>query len=166
MANILKRVLSTVAKVAAAGSPAQRGVKGFLVGRGERYAGAALFGLGKGYYRERFAVGGQPLDLVIGLGATVAAGALEIWSHGKSNLGPHVLGLAGDPGMMSWIGTKFMAWGSRLADRHVYVSDPGVKIDPTKLPAGLRETIGGALPSGKGAVLTTDEIRSYVSPRV
>lgn len=142
------------------------GLGHFLVGRGERYAGAALFGALKGYYREKTLIGGKvPLDALAGVGLTLLSAGLTIaaGSRGhRSGLASHTLAL-GDAGVMSWLNSKATAWGTKKSGRQVYVLDAGAK-PPGALPPGMTQ-VAGLPPMVGGAYLSADEIQHYTSSR-
>lgn len=138
---------------------------GFLVGRAERWSGAFTIGALKGYFGpDKFHCKGVPIDLLVGGGMTFAAGLLEVFTRGRSALAPHLVGLAGDPGMMSWWNAMGTAWGGKKAGRRTFVLDRGAPA-PKELPAGMHEVLGASLPSGAGAFLSGDEVRERLKPR-
>jgi hypothetical protein len=139
------------------------GVQGYIVDKGERYAGAAAFGFIKGYYREKAMIRGIPVDLLAGLGLTLGSLVLNIGSRGMSGLAPH-LNAVGDAGVMSYLGSMGASWGAKKSGRTVYVLNPGAKVPV--IPPGL--TAVGALPqavAGAGAFLTPDQIAHYSAQR-
>jgi hypothetical protein len=140
----------------------RKGLSGYVVDKGERYAAAAGFGFIKGYYRERAAIKGVPADLLAGAGLTLAAAALEMFGKGRSGLAPH-LNAVGDAGMMSYLGSMGAAMGAKRSGRQVYVLNAGAA-KPAALPAGM--TAVGALPQAvSGAYLSADEIARFSASR-
>jgi hypothetical protein len=139
------------------------GATGYLVDKGERYAGAAAFGFIKGYYREKAMVRGVPVDVLAGLGLTLGALLLNMTSRGMSGLAPH-LNAVGDAGIMSYFGSMGASYGARKSGRTVYVLNPGAKVPA--IPPGL--TAVGALPqavAGAGAFLSPEQIAHYSAQR-
>lgn len=128
----------------------------------ERYGGSVGFGFLRGYYREKAAVKGIPVDVLAG-GVLAGLGTfLALRSGGKSDLAPHLNAL-GDAGVMSF----FSAWGNGLGTkacgRRLWLQEPGAPA-PAPMP-GLREVVGDLPPAVGDAFLTADEIAQYAAPR-
>ena len=141
------------------------GLSGLVIDKGERYAAAAAFGAIKGYYRERaqFSIAGHsiPVDAAAGVGLTLIASVLQVWSGGRSKAACH-LNAVGDAGVMSWLGSMGAAWGTQKAGRHVYVTDAGSN---PKIPAGMKEIVGALPQAVGGTYLNADEIAAYSAQR-
>ena len=142
---------------------ANNGVAGFLVDKGERYAGASLFGFLKGYYRDKAMVRGIPVDVLAGGALTVVGAILSGLSGGTSQLAPH-LNRFGDAGVMSYLNSRLAGYGMKKAGRSVYVLDGTA---PGALPAGMKKVdMLGAIPAAMGgAYLSADEIAKYADRR-
>lgn len=140
----------------------RRGVAGYLVDKGERYAAAAGFGYLKGAYREKASVRGLPVDLLSGAALTLLAVGLEVWSGGRSALAPH-MNAVGDAGLMSYFGSLGAAYGVKTSGRKVYVLDKGAK-PPASLPPGMTAVAGIPQAVG-GAYLSPEEVAAFTSQR-
>lgn len=162
--------IKAVPRTVRAGLPALqygRGGWSYLVNKGERYVGAAVFGAAKGLWREKagFHVRGHfiPYDIAVGTGLTLIGAGLTVASQGRSRLASH-LDAVGDAGVMSFIGSVAAAWGAKTAGREVYVLDKGAK---PQIPAGLsKQTWLAGLPLAEGgACLTDEDIAAALSKR-
>lgn len=142
------------------------GLTGLAVDKGERYAAALAFGAAKGYYRDRFVAGGQPLDLWIGGGLTLGAALLQMWTGGYSEIAPHAERI-GDAGVMSYLGSIGAHWGNKKAGRTVQVIESGRPAGA--LPAGstpiLGDILGAIPPVSGGTFLTAEEMARGSGPR-
>jgi len=136
-------------------------VGGVLVGKGERYLGAAIFGLLKGTQREKFAWKGVPGDAWAGLALNVIAGLMQAFAHGKSRFAPHISAF-GDAAAMSYIGSKATGYGIRSSGRKLYMLEKGATA-PSKLPAGM--TAVGATDMSGAAYLSDTEIAKFSNKR-
>ncbi len=139
------------------------GPLGFVVDKGERYAGALAFGAAKGYYRERFVWKGYGGDLWLGASLTLGSALLQIFSGGRSQIAPHAERL-GDAGVMSYLNSIGAAWGNKKAGRIVQVLEGG-RPSPALSSAAAAPVLGAIPPAMGGAVLTADEIARYSAPR-
>jgi hypothetical protein len=157
MGNFLAKVKSGIPHIAD-----RKGISGYLVDKGERYAAAAGFGYIKGAYREQAAYRGVPVDLLAGAGATLLSIVLEAVSGGRSSLSPH-LNAVGDAGVMSYLGSMGAAYGAKASGRTIYVLDKGAK-KPAALPAGL-SAVGLEQATGLGAYLTPEQILKHSAQR-
>jgi hypothetical protein len=143
-----------------------RSLAALAVDKGEKYAAAAAFGFLKGYYREKAMFLGQPVDLLAGLGLTVAGAVVNMYSEGRSNIAPH-LERIGDAGMMSYFNSMGAAYGNKAAGRVVSVSPAGAMLPRGATPVlgELPSVIGEIPPAVAGAYLTADEIARFANVR-
>ena len=159
--SFLARIKSAPRTVPAMIVPAKRGLTGLVVDKGIRYGGAFGLGVAKGYYRERFHIGGKPADAVIG-GIGLGLGAiLEIWSGGNSKFAGY-LNAAGDTALQSYLNSMGTAFGTKKAGRKVYISAPGVN---PQLPPGLQQTDVLGAQDGLGAYLSEQDILRHSSQK-
>src|SRR5579871_259834 len=137
------------------------GLSGYLIGKGEKYAGAALFGYLKGYYREKTLVNGVPVDLLAGVALTAGSVLSQAMSGGRSKYACHMDSL-GDAGLMSYFNSLGAVYGTKKSGRQVVVGPSTAKAPPGFNPT----TVMGSLPQAVGgAFLTPDEVAAYSKKR-
>ena len=130
------------------------GLRGFAVDKVERWGGAYGFGVLKGHYKDRFFWRDQPIDKVVGVGASIVAVLLNANSYGTSTWAAHLERL-GDVAMASWLNTIGVAHGA---------GGWGAKFLP---PIRVGEDVLGYIPPAKGgAFLSAAEVAEYSGPRV
>jgi hypothetical protein len=156
MANFLSKMKSAVPHI----SERKSSFMSLVVDKGERYGASLGFGFVKGYYREKAAFKGVPVDALVGGLALVGAVVAETMSSGRSNLAPHLNAL-GDAGLQSYLNSIGASLGAKKSGRKVYVLDAGAKA-PAALPPGM--TAVGAS-DGLGAWLSPEEVSNYSAQR-
>lgn len=142
---------------------AKRGLMGVAVDKGERYGAAFGYGALKGYLGERFIYKGHGIDLLSGVGLTVASALLNAFSNGRSELADHAERI-GDAGIMSALNSLGASYGSNKAGRVVQVLNPG-KNASGKLPGAKQTMLGYIAPAMGGAYLTADQIANFAAKR-
>ncbi len=157
MANFLQKMKSAAPHIA----ERRPSYMNLAVDKGERYLSSFGFGFIKGYYRERAAFKGIPVDALVGGAALVAAVGVELFSNGRSSLAPHLNAIS-DSGIQSYLNSIGASMGAKKSGRKVYVLDAGAKA-PGQLPAGLHEVLGAS--DGVGAFLSPEEVSNYSARR-
>ncbi len=133
----------------------------FAIDKAERYGASLGFGFVKGYYREKAAWKGVPVDALVGGAALVGAVVAEVMSNGRSGLAPHLNAIS-DAGIQSYLNSIGASLGAKKSGRKVYVLDAGAQA-PGQLPPGLHEVLGAS--DGVGAFLSPDEVANYSARR-
>lgn len=135
-------------------------VRHVAVDKVERYGASAVFGFLKGS-GKRYLYKNIPMDAGVGGLLTLLGAYLQIKSHGRSAIAPH-LNAVGDAGVMSYFNSMGAAWGAKKSGRKVYVLEAGAKA-----PAGLKPVdVMGEIPQMvSGAFLSADEIANFAGQR-
>ncbi len=131
-----------------------------LFNKAELAGAGAAFGFIHGKYREAAeinvpGIGKCGPDILVGVGGTVIAGLVNMFTKGKHHGITSHLDTIATAGLVSWAHTEGARMGVKSAGRQLYLGAPGVRAP------GLTETVFGHIPNAPaGTSLSGAELRA------